>query len=178
MRIRKMDQESQVRETGQRYRSDRQIRERKQRTSPKVSTTPLRQWGFHQCLPFSCTTLRYKHCQHPIVILVVVDTFGPGQIDGQKNRPERPARENIPQRHCGSMLTLSFLVKNIQTLHINNQKNKRQARETGQRMGLRDEPKRWARERGLLKAHFKSSMAGNPLLYEDRTIILTGKATA
>ena len=30
-----------------------------------VSTTPLRQWGFQQCLPFSWTTLRYKHCRHP-----------------------------------------------------------------------------------------------------------------
>ena len=30
--------------------------------SPNVSTTPLRQWGFQQCLPFSWATLRYKHC--------------------------------------------------------------------------------------------------------------------
>ena len=45
---------------------------------PNVSTTPLRQWGFWQCLPFSWTTLRDKHCQHPIAIMGVVDTFGPG----------------------------------------------------------------------------------------------------
>jgi hypothetical protein len=38
---------------------------------PNVSTTPLRQWSFRQCLPFSWTTLRGKHCRHPI------DTFGP-----------------------------------------------------------------------------------------------------
>ena len=30
-----------------------------------VSTTPLRQWGFRQCLSFSWTTLRGKHCGHP-----------------------------------------------------------------------------------------------------------------
>ena len=41
-----------------------------------VSTTPLRQWGFRQCLPFSWTTLRGKDCRHPIAITVVVDMFG------------------------------------------------------------------------------------------------------
>ena len=40
-----------------------------------VSTTPLRQWVFHQCLPFSWTTLRGKHWRHPIAIMGVVDTF-------------------------------------------------------------------------------------------------------
>ena len=45
--------------------------------SPNVSTTPLRQWGFRQCLPFSWTTLRGKHCQHPIAIMGVIDTFRP-----------------------------------------------------------------------------------------------------
>ena len=44
--------------------------------SPDVSTTPLVQWGFQQCLPFSWTTLRVKHCRHPIAIMWVVDTFG------------------------------------------------------------------------------------------------------
>ncbi len=43
---------------------------------PNVSTTPLRQWGFRQCLPFSWTTLRGKHCRHPIAVMGVVDTFG------------------------------------------------------------------------------------------------------
>jgi hypothetical protein len=41
-----------------------------------VSTTPLRQWGFRQCLPFSWTTLRGKHCRHHIAVMEVVDTFG------------------------------------------------------------------------------------------------------
>ena len=41
-----------------------------------VSTTPLRQWGFRQCLPSSWTTLRGKHCRHPIAVMGVVDTFG------------------------------------------------------------------------------------------------------
>ena len=40
-----------------------------------VSTTPIRQWGFRQCLPFSWTTLRGKHCQYLIAIMGVVDTF-------------------------------------------------------------------------------------------------------
>jgi hypothetical protein len=40
-----------------------------------VSTTPLQQWGFRQCLPFSWTTLRGKHCRYPIAVMGVVDTF-------------------------------------------------------------------------------------------------------
>ena len=43
--------------------------------SQNVSTTPLRQWFFWQCLPFSWTTLRGKHCRHPIAVIGVVDTF-------------------------------------------------------------------------------------------------------
>ena len=45
-------------------------------SSPNVSTTPLRQWGFRQCLPFSWTTLRGKHCRHLIAVMGVVDMFG------------------------------------------------------------------------------------------------------
>ena len=41
-----------------------------------VSTTPLWQWVFWQCLPFSWPTLRDKHCRHPIAVIEVVDTFG------------------------------------------------------------------------------------------------------
>ena len=44
-------------------------------SSPNVFTTPLRQWVFRQCLPFSWTTLRGKNCRHPIAELGVVDTF-------------------------------------------------------------------------------------------------------
>jgi hypothetical protein len=40
-----------------------------------IFTTPLWQWGFWQCLPFSRTTLRGKHCRHPIAVMGVVDTF-------------------------------------------------------------------------------------------------------
>ena len=43
-----------------------------------ISTTPLQQWGFQQCLPFSWTTLWGKHCRHPIAVMWVVDTFGLG----------------------------------------------------------------------------------------------------
>jgi hypothetical protein len=42
---------------------------------PNLSTTPLQQWGFRQCLPFSWTTLRGKHCWHPIAVMGVVDPF-------------------------------------------------------------------------------------------------------
>ena len=41
-----------------------------------VSITPVRQWGFRQCLPFSWTTVRDKHCPHSIAVMWVVDTFG------------------------------------------------------------------------------------------------------
>ena len=45
------------------------------RPSPNASTTQLRQRGCQQCLPFSWTTLRGKHCGHPIVVMAVVNTF-------------------------------------------------------------------------------------------------------
>ena len=45
-------------------------------SSSNVSTTPLWQWVFWQCLPFSWPTLRDKHCRHPIAVIEVVDTFG------------------------------------------------------------------------------------------------------
>ena len=41
-----------------------------------LHTTTLRQWGFRQCLPLSWTTLRSKHCRHPIAVMGVVDTLG------------------------------------------------------------------------------------------------------
>ena len=50
-----------------------------------VSTTPLRQWGFRQCLPFSWTTLRDKHCRHPIVVMGVVDMLGNWQTPDPKH---------------------------------------------------------------------------------------------
>ena len=40
-----------------------------------VLTTPLRQWGFRQCLHLRWTKLRSKHCWHPIAVTGVVDTF-------------------------------------------------------------------------------------------------------
>ena len=43
---------------------------------PNVSTTPLRQWGFRQCLPFCWKTLSSKDCWHPIAVMGVVDTLG------------------------------------------------------------------------------------------------------
>ena len=42
---------------------------------PNISTTPLQQWGFPQCLPFSWTTLRGKHYRLLIAIMEVVDMF-------------------------------------------------------------------------------------------------------
>ena len=39
---------------------------------PNVSTTPLQRCGFRQCLPFSWTTLRDKHCRQPIAVMEVV----------------------------------------------------------------------------------------------------------
>ena len=53
----------------------RKTSNQKSGVSPNVSTTPLCQWGFGQCLPFSWTQLRGKHFQHPITVVEVVDTF-------------------------------------------------------------------------------------------------------
>ena len=50
------------------------------RHSPNASTTPLWQWVFWQCLPFSWTTQRSKHCRHSIAVMGVVDTFGPNRF--------------------------------------------------------------------------------------------------
>ena len=43
---------------------------------PECIYNPIWQWGFGQSLIFSWTTLKDKHCQHPIAIMQVVDTFG------------------------------------------------------------------------------------------------------
>jgi hypothetical protein len=43
------------------------------------SATPLRLWGFWQCLPFSWTTLRGKDCRHTIAVMGVVE-----KLDSQK----------------------------------------------------------------------------------------------
>ena len=51
----------------------------KVKLGPNVSTTPLWQWGFWQCLHSSSTTLGGKHCWHPIAVMGVVelvDMFG------------------------------------------------------------------------------------------------------
>ena len=45
-------------------------------TNEKANARTLRQWGFRQCLLFSWTTLRDKHCRNPIAVIGVVDTFG------------------------------------------------------------------------------------------------------
>ena len=55
---------------------------KKRSRGPNIFTTPLRQWGFRQCLPFSWTTLKGKHCWHLITIIGVVDTFGRGLFVG------------------------------------------------------------------------------------------------
>ena len=54
------------------------------RLCPNVSTTPLRQWGFRQCLPFSWTKLRGKHCRHPIAI-----TFRQSNVTSPRTSPIR-----------------------------------------------------------------------------------------
>ena len=64
----------------QRFFEEWSLREAYRKLSPNISTTPLRQWGFQQCLPFSWITLRGKHCRHPIAVIVVVDTFGQGVL--------------------------------------------------------------------------------------------------
>ena len=48
--------------------------------SSNASTTPFQQWGFWQFLLFSWTTIRGKHCRHPITVMGAVDTFGPRHL--------------------------------------------------------------------------------------------------
>ena len=42
---------------------------------PKRIYNPITAMGFWQCLPFTCTTLRGKHCWYPIAVMGVVYTF-------------------------------------------------------------------------------------------------------
>ena len=46
-------------------------------TRPKRIYNPITAIGFWQCLPFSWTTLRCKHCRQSIAVMGVVDTFEP-----------------------------------------------------------------------------------------------------
>ena len=48
----------------------------KERIVPERIYNPITAMGFLECLPVSWTTLRDKHCRHPIFIMGVVDTFG------------------------------------------------------------------------------------------------------
>ena len=67
---------------------------------PNVSTTPLQQWGFGQCLPFSWTTLRGKHCWDPIAVQArkgVDETHGRGvrfDIGLQMSSPKHKVNSN------------------------------------------------------------------------------------
>ena len=82
---------------------------RKIRYSPNISTTPLWQWGFRQCLPYNQTALRGKHCGHPIAVMGVVDTFrhkfGP-------TLQTHPCNEN-------RVFTVQYFLKEKKTVFIN-----------------------------------------------------------
>ena len=83
-----------------------------------ISITPLR-----QCLPFSWTTLRGKHCQHPIAIMGVVDTFLLGVYQSSKvNYICYKKRENLNcalQIFCMAVIsTKNQSVPNIPTIVI------------------------------------------------------------
>jgi hypothetical protein len=73
-----------------------------QLTEPERIYNPITtmQWGFRQCLPFSWTTLRGKHCQHPIAVMGVVDTFGlsPDFKFGVKHRPKTIVKSHNPNK--------------------------------------------------------------------------------
>ena len=73
-----------------------------------VSTTPLRQWGFQQCLPLSWTTLRSKHCRHPIAVMGVVDTFGLSPLGHCSSAfcKNMNATSDFISTHCVRMLLL------------------------------------------------------------------------
>ena len=41
----------------------------------KAFSTPIMTWGRWQCLAFSCSTLRDKHCQRPIAVIGIAHAF-------------------------------------------------------------------------------------------------------
>ena len=66
-----------------------------------VDETP--QWGFRQCLPFSWTTLRGKHCRHPIAVLMgVVDTFERWQQTQRQRHAATRTRRSCLSKISGS----------------------------------------------------------------------------
>ena len=65
------------------------------KSCPNVSTTPLQQWGFRQCLLFSWTTLRGEHCRHPIAVMGVVDAFEQYESGEQVNFIRNISLHNI-----------------------------------------------------------------------------------
>ena len=55
---------------------------------PERIYNPITTMGVSAMLPFSWTTLRGKHCRHPIAVMGVVDTFGHSLIcKAVKNGP-------------------------------------------------------------------------------------------
>jgi len=72
---------------------------------PNVSTTPLRQWVFWQCLLCSWTTLRGKDCRHPIAVMGVVDTFWQGIVvlgSTRESEPQEPSTGLLKQQDFGN----------------------------------------------------------------------------
>ena len=75
-------------------------------------------WGFRQCLPFKRTTLRGKHCRHPIAVMGVVDTFRPSII-----KTIHPDSENVAWPHPPLCFTFACLKEWVQLCCILTGKN-------------------------------------------------------
>ena len=88
--------------------------------NPNVSTTLIRQWGFWQCLPFSWTTLRGKHCRHPIAIMRVVDRFRHCSLKVlQQNKQINKDQPFLFERYAHKPFFLTLLVLFKLYNHVN-----------------------------------------------------------
>ena len=65
----------------------------KETYGPNISTTPLRQRGFQQCLPFSRTIVRGN------AVMGVVDTFEHGAV-GMVKYANKPIKRHLLSTYC------------------------------------------------------------------------------
>ena len=78
-------------------------------TKKRNSCGQIWQWVFWQCLPFSWTILRDKHCRHPIAVMEVVDTVGHRRVHCNYNiLPVVQEKNSVIQKN--NIVSFSFII--------------------------------------------------------------------
>ena len=89
------------------------LKRRMKKFGPKWSTTPLWQWGFRQCLPFSFV-LRGKHCRRPIVSIYFFRLLCASWILGSTFCQE----VETPQPYSSSVVTIVAPIRTMMLFHF------------------------------------------------------------